>query len=243
MSSGQAEDRRGQDFSGHAVALNWRALRLYNLYRLVISGLFAVLGIALLANSPFLDFRKISLSSQISRIEDQGFDWRQFDFRYAQAALGRPAWMLREDLIKQFAETNPDLAEYIRHPPYRSTPSYLDWEQQLVRYPQDLDLPQGVLAQLQTLAQPQIRQHVFETQLRFDGATSYLLMTELSSDFVTLSLIDRAASGEWRVRDMRSETGELPNIATLEAMNASAAEIDYPTYRALSIDGVKFEVY
>ena len=45
MSSGQAEDRRGQDFSGHAVALNWRALRLYNLYRLVISGLFAVLGI------------------------------------------------------------------------------------------------------------------------------------------------------------------------------------------------------
>lgn len=206
-------------------------------------GLFAVLGIALLANSPFLDFRKISLSSQISRIEDQGFDWRQFDFRYAQAALGRPAWMLREDLIKQFAETNPDLAEYIRHPPYRSTPSYLDWEQQLVRYPQDLDLPQGVLAQLQTLAQPQIRQHVFETQLRFDGATSYLLMTELSSDFVTLSLIDRAASGEWRVRDMRSETGEVPNRATLEAMNASAAEIDYPTYRALSIDGVKFEVY
>jgi len=206
-------------------------------------GLFAVLGIALLANSPFLDFRKVSLSSQISRIEDQGFDWRQFDFRYAQAALGRPAWMLREDLIKQYAETNPDLAEYIRHPPYRSTPSYLDWEQQLVRYPQDLDLPQGVLARLQTLAQPQIRQHVFETQLRFDGATSYLLMTELSSDFVTLSLIDRAASGEWRVRDMRSEAGEVPNRATLEAMNAGAAEIDYPTYRALSIDGVRFEVY
>ena len=206
-------------------------------------GLFAVLGIALLANSPFLDFRKISLSSQISRIEDQGFDWRRFDFRYARAALGRPAWMLREDLIKQFAETNPDLAEYIRHPPYRSTPSYIDWEQQLVRYPQDLDLPQGVLARLQTLAQPQIRQHVFETQLRFDGATSYLLMTELSSDFVTLSLIDRAASGEWRVRDMRSETGEVPNRATLESMNAGAAEIDYPTYRALSIDGVRFEVY
>ena len=206
-------------------------------------GLFAVLGIALLANSPFLDFRKISLSSQISRIEDQGFDWRRFDFRYARAALGRPAWMLREDLIKQYAETNPDLAEYIRHPPYRSTPSYIDWEQQLVRYPQDLDLPQGVLARLQTLAQPQIRQHVFETQLRFDGATSYLLMTELSSDFVTLSLIDRAASGEWRVRDMRSEAGEVPNRATLEAMNAGAAGIDYPTYQALSIDGVKFEVY
>jgi len=35
----------------------------------------------------------------------------------------------------------------------------------------------------------------------------------------------------------------VPNRATLEAMNAGAAVIDYPTYQALSIDGVKFEVY
>jgi hypothetical protein len=68
-------------------------------------------------------------------------------------------------------------------------------------------------------------------------------MSEMRSDFVTLSLIDQASTGEWHVRNMRGGAGELPNRATLEAMNAGAAEIDYPTYHALSIDGVKFEVY
>ena len=221
------------------LQLRWRSWAAkVNLY-----GLFAVLTLALITNSPLLDFRKLSLASQIKRIEHQDSDWRRFDFFYAQVALGRPGWRFTNDLINDLGKTDPDLAEYIRHPPYRSTPSYLDWEQQLVRTPADLAIPQGVLSRLQTLAQPGVRQHVFEVQLRFDGAPSYVVMSEMRSDFVTLSLVDQASTGEWRVRNMRSEAGEVPNLATLEAMNAGAAGIDYPTYQALSIDGVKFEVF
>ena len=102
--------------SGYAIGvikaqLNWPTiLAKTNMYL----GLF-VLALMLVANSPILDFRKISLSSQINRVEAGDQSWMEFDFYYAKRHLGRPAHNFIEQL-KIDHQDNEDLLALIENP-------------------------------------------------------------------------------------------------------------------------------
>jgi hypothetical protein len=60
-----------------------------------------VLAILLLANSPVLDFRKLSMASQLARVEAGEIELREFDFLYARSHLARPGYLALTELKAQ----------------------------------------------------------------------------------------------------------------------------------------------
>jgi len=52
-----------------------------------------VLALMLLVNSPLLDFRKISLNSQLARVESNQIGIEDFDYYYARRHLARPGFL------------------------------------------------------------------------------------------------------------------------------------------------------
>ena len=77
---------------------------------------WVVLAVMLLVNSPLLDFRSISLTSQLARVEAGEIELREFDFHFAKHHLARPGYLQMQSLIARFKDSDPELAEIIREP-------------------------------------------------------------------------------------------------------------------------------
>jgi len=75
-----------------------------------------VMVIMLLANSPALDFRKISLSSQLGRVESGEVELRDFDFWYTERHLARPGYLAMEKMKQDVGTSDPDLLARIEEP-------------------------------------------------------------------------------------------------------------------------------
>lgn len=69
-----------------------------------------VLALALLTNSPLLDFRKVAVNSQAARLE-AGED---LDVRYLGTRLARPGYLALQSLAEEYRETDPQLVQRIR---------------------------------------------------------------------------------------------------------------------------------
>ena len=106
---------------------------------------WALLAVMLLVNSPALDFRKISLASQLRRVDTGEIELRGFDFHYAREHLARPGWLAMQGFIDAYGESDPDLAQRIREadplPPPPSSAAGL-WEGVAYR-PEPFEVPAG----------------------------------------------------------------------------------------------------
>ncbi len=86
---------------------------------------WVMLALMLLVNSPALDFRSISMASQLARVEAGDVDLADFDFDYARNFLARPAWLEMQALIERYRDSDPELVQRITDP---------------MRYPYERDL-------------------------------------------------------------------------------------------------------
>jgi Domain of unknown function (DUF4153) len=75
-----------------------------------------VLALMILANSPILDFRKISLNSQMNRVDSGQIELGEFDFWYARQHLARPGYLAMQEMKRQVGDSDPDLLELIDNP-------------------------------------------------------------------------------------------------------------------------------
>ena len=75
-----------------------------------------VLAIMVLANSPLLDFRKISLASQLERVETGEIELADFDFWYAKTHLARPGYLAMEAMKTDIGDSDPELVAAIANP-------------------------------------------------------------------------------------------------------------------------------
>ena len=64
---------------------------------------WVVFAVVVLASSPLLDFRAISLASQVQRVDEGTINWHEFDFYYAEHHLGRVGHALAADLRQEYA--------------------------------------------------------------------------------------------------------------------------------------------
>ena len=133
-----------------------------------------MLVIMLLANSPLLDFRKISLASQIERVESGDIDLRDFDFYYVKHHLARPGYLYREQLKEEIGDRNPDLIAEIDNPQYRRanqvTPKEL-WANTRLR-PEGLTVP------------PSLREFIDDSPIYNLDAPSVLIAMDFDEDGV-----------------------------------------------------------
>ena len=88
----------------------WTAI----LARTNVTMLWIILALLLLANSPLLDFRAISASSQFARLESGEIAIEQMDLKYAHRHLARPGHLRLETLAAEVEAAQPELARRIR---------------------------------------------------------------------------------------------------------------------------------
>lgn len=75
-----------------------------------------VMVLMLLANSPVLDFRKISLASQLRMVESGETELRAFDFWYTKQHLARPGYLAMEKMKQDIGTSDPELLSRIEDP-------------------------------------------------------------------------------------------------------------------------------
>ena len=104
-----------------------------------------VLGLMILVNTPVLDFRAISLASQLGRVQAGEIEMRDFDFHYAWRDLARPGHLKMQALIEENETSDPDLVRIIKEASrYEAplAPSTVLW-QRITYRPAPFDVPPG----------------------------------------------------------------------------------------------------
>lgn len=84
---------------------NW----LQQLSRVNVTMGLVLLALMLLVNSPLLDFRKISVASQLQRLDSGRVKLEDFDLSYFRFHLARPGYLALQDIKEKYVESHPEL--------------------------------------------------------------------------------------------------------------------------------------
>ena len=233
--------------TGFASSYAFAALRHRSDWSLSLSrinrlGLYGSLALLLAIQSPLLDFRKISLASQIERTQLDENQWANFDFGYSREMLGRPGWLHSTNLIDELSEDDPELAELIKNPPPGIPGTPLAWKTNLTLYPGDLLVPAALLPIIRSESMGSLEQHIFPVQLKNDGGTQFLVASRFNESFVSLGIYYGTPEGEWRRRELQSSEPIGMNDEVLSALIDGRYAIDAPEFNALRINGTRYDV-
>ena len=233
--------------TGFASSYALAALRRRSDWSLSLShinhlGLYGSLALLLAIQSPLLDFRKISLASQIERTQLDGNEWANFDFGYSREMLGRPGWLHSTNLIEEIGEDNPELAELIKNPPRRLPGAPFAQKANLMLYPGDLLVPATLLPIIRSESMGSLEQHIFPVQLKTDGSTQFLVASRFNESFVSLGIYYVTLEGEWRRRELQSGEPIGTDDEVLSALTEGRFAIDAPEFNALRINGTRYDV-
>ena len=205
-------------------------------------GLYGSLALLIAIQSPLLDFRKISLASQIERTQLDGSHGANFDFGYSRNMLGRPGWLHSTSLIDELGEDDPELVELIKNPPPGIPGTPLAWKTNLTLYPGDLLVPAALLPIIRSESMGSLEQHIFPVQLKNDGSTQFLVASRFNESFVSLGVYYVTPEGEWRRRELQSSDPIGTDDEVLSALIDGRYAIDAPEFNALRINGTRYDV-
>ena len=224
------------------AALRRRSDWSLSLGRINRLGLYGSMALLLAIQSPLLDFRKISLASQIERTQLDGNQWANFDFGYSQEMLGRPGWLHSTNLIEEIGEDDPELAELIKNPPRRLLGAPFAQRANLTLYPGDLLVPAPLLPIIRSESLGSTEQHIFPVQLKTDGSTQFLVASRLNESFVSLAIYYVISEDKWRRRELQSSDPIGTDDEVLSALIEGRYTIDAPEFNALRINGTRYDV-
>jgi hypothetical protein len=224
------------------AALRHRSDWSLSLGRINRLGLYGSLALLLVIQSPLLDFRKISLASQIERTQLEGNEWANFDFGYSREMLGRPGWLHSSNLLEEIGEDDPELAELIKNPPRRLPGAAFAQKANLTLYPGDLLVPAPLLPIIRSESLGSVEQHIFPVQLKTDGSTQFLVASRLNESFVSLAIYYVTPGDKWRRRELQSSEPIGTDDEVLSALIKGRYAIDAPEFNALRINGTRYDV-
>ena len=214
-----------------------------------------VLAVMLLVNSPLIDFRKITVQSQLARLEDGKTLLADFDLHYFRHDLAKPGYDALQQLKDKYSQTDPALALRIdalysmdKHSADKSRDEQLQQLLVALKLPDDVILPLALKHALSEWQKDQHWQlsyisqyHLRPIDLNMDGVQDYVLLTYVN-DSVDVTLF--SLEGEkWRrsvvnplFSGVKSTSQVEPQLETLELTAVP------PQWPLLQIDGRKFQV-
>ena len=208
----------------------------------------AVLMLAglLLTNSPLLDFRKLSLASQMARLERGDVMLDTFDFFYVRQELARPGYLAIEKLKASLDEGDADLLAKIESPSRRPV---LSASPTWVYHPADLALPGSLTeamvgSDLSPLNSAQsISIFVVKIDMNEDGRSDYAFIP-LEADELWRAAVYTDASGVWRAkplvaRQILNDDGDA-GAWTAEMVDGSVPELRSAPFKDLVIGEAVF---
>ena len=211
-----------------------------------------VFGLMILVNTPILDFRAISLSSQMARVEAGELDIREFDYRYAWRHLARPAHLKMQALINENTGKRPDLVRVIKsasssgEPP---APTTVPWARVLQR-PEPFDLPPGLRSAIESYYADAVRPRwgergvpvLLRLDLNADGAAEYVfLLVGLGTQRVSAECFYQQR-GRWRRHTMRMVKAVRYGADLTKILADGEISSVAPHYQDLRIGGLTFRM-
>ncbi len=218
---------------------------------------WVLLILMLLVNSPLLDYRSISLGSQLARVEAGEIEFRDFDFHYARQQLARPGYLEMQSLLARFEDSDPELAlrirDHIRRPILRNRGKDRDpdqmWEQ-IVHRPEPFEAPAGLREAILRSISKSPWEHdtsiLIRVDLDTDGTPEYVMLSKEQDD----PYPDYDSIGVWRyIRDEDGWKGrrlynvsvdrrEHPDVENM--LREGEITLVHPRYQNLKVGDLQF---
>lgn len=228
----------------------WGLLRLRDhwlecLSRVNVRMGLVVMGVALLSASPLLDFRKLSLASQLQRVEQGKIALDELDFRYIHQQLARPGYLALEKIKAEYAESRPELVLKIEAANY----TYREYENPAIeeatfsrslRRFDEQPLPDGLEQALFRWAKDNQWRLVNNTglylqpvDLNTDGVSDYLLV--MVGEHQTYLQLFVAGEKGWQQAGLNQVRASEQDKPLPELLEAGALEVVEPGWQLLKI--------
>ncbi|MCJ8311923.1 MAG: DUF4153 domain-containing protein [Pseudomonadales bacterium] len=93
---------------------------LVNLHKVNVGFAMVLFVLSILISSPFLDFRKISVNSQLARLDQSTIDVLDIDGSYFKRHFARPCYLALQTLEQNYKDKHPDLISIITKRKWKS---------------------------------------------------------------------------------------------------------------------------
>ncbi len=206
-----------------------------------------VLVLMLLVNSPLLDFRKISLASQLDRVESGEIELREFDFWYARNHLARPGYLAMEKIKDDVGDNDPELLQLVTSPARhaRGVPmgdSSKFWKDLEYR-PAAFDVPENLRTIIGQLGrqphQAGVDAILFQLDLDDDGQNEYLLLAT-GQYGISISQFYYLDGERWRSSYLQSaSTSRSEDV--LEQLRNGEIKLLEPRFKDVDIGGIRLK--
>ena len=196
-----------------------------------------VVGILVLANSPLLDFRKISLHSQLERVASGEIALEAFDFRYARTHLARPAYLAMAAMKAKIGDSDPALVARIENP-FTASDTAAPWERMIYR-PERFDVPAelGRLIELSPPGPGGMDRVLVRVDADGDGAYEYLLLALGDERIAAARFFHRNDEG-WQSSDLVRARRHADDDERERILNGEIT-LTAPRYRYVDIGGIE----
>jgi len=206
-----------------------------------------VMVIMLLANSPALDFRKISLSSQLGRVESGEVELRDFDFWYTERHLARPGYLAMEKMKQDVGTSDPELLARIEEPVWPGFAVSLQSSEELwadMRYrPEPFEVPAALKPLLERNSRT-VRSTdlvMIRADLDEDGQHEYLLLSMLEYG-IGFSQFYYLTDAGWRSSVLRDTIWQPNRDEIREKIESGEISVVEPRFKDLDVGGVVLRV-
>lgn len=187
-----------------------------------------VLLLMMLANSPWLDFRKLVVANQVARLDTAAVDPADFDYYYLYRNLAGPGYAALEALGKRYAGSHPDIvvnriAVILAGKGEMNTISAEAFAAQVEQWPDNRALPLALETQLREAVGRQTRDvarnlqyYLFRLDLDGDGVDEYVFLRAAAGyGFAKLYYlagdawvsVDMPGSGQWDPEQIKRDIG------------------------------------
>ena len=207
---------------------------------------WVVLAVMLLVNSPVLDFRSMSLTSQLARVEAGEIELREFDFHFAKHHLARPGYLEMQALIAQFGDSDPDLVRSIREPVRRmpgKTRHDEIWDRMVYR-PEAFEAPPGLRDAIWRSRPGHPASHdqfvLVRVDLDTDGEPEYVLLAKERNYDGVHAWRYSFDSDAWHSRKLVLHTDFPEDTDLAETLRNGEIEPVIPRFRNLRIGELNF---
>lgn len=222
---------------------NW----LQQLSRVNVAMGLVVLVAMLMVNSPLLDFRKITVASQVQRLDNGKLSVDEFDVYYFRRNLGRAGHLALQDLQARYAESNPELV-------FKIESGYPNGEQKKnsVAFRMFLEsikivfgeLPEGLGERLYRSAQADgwdkknaPSRYLLPLDVNSDGALEYLYV-ENYKHYRKVQLYYRQDE-EWQVQGFSGDYSKETDADFIRSLSRGDYKVVDPKWKDIEISGTR----
>lgn len=206
----------------------------------------AVMAIMLAANSPLLDFRKLSLDSQLARLDAGTVTLHDFDFYYVRGNLARPGYFAIERIKAELGDSDPELLAEIENPePRYSAVSVQDVEQfwQNATYrPANIAVPPELRLIIERANSNRNRNRnadaamILKIDMNGDGQDEYVVLTTTGT-YISGSQYYWVEEGQWQQGTLGFSANN-PSDDIFNILKDEQIELVDPPFKSLKIGDI-----